>query len=276
MLTLPSLVAIDLDGTLLSTDKKLSPANRSALVDMHSRGVVVLLASGRIGSSMLPYADQLPFEVSMLTLNGAAVYAGRCDTGRLVYEAFLPVPFADELLDFSADKTFALNYYSDGRLFSVEDAALRSWLDLYVAQTGSRYEYVDSYHALRGGEPSKCLMVGDPRELDVLERDFRSRWGNDVYIVRTWDYYLEFMNLKATKGLGIAAFARHQGIDMSRSVGFGDADNDVPLLETCALGIAPRGASHGATAAADVVSIYGNDEDFIAREWENLLRRLSL
>ena len=270
-MVLPSLVAVDLDGTLLSSDKQLSSVNRDALVDMHNRGVVVLFASGRIGSSMLRYADQLPFDVAMLTLNGAAVYPGRCDTTKPLYSATVPRHLADDLLAFSSGRSFALNYYRDGRLFTAIDPALRSWTDLYVAQTGSCYEFVPSLASLAGGEPSKLLMVGSAKMLDELHEECSERYGRELYIVRTWDYYLEFMNPKATKGLGVAFFAESRGLDLSRAVGFGDADNDVPLLSVCGTGIAPRNASAGAQKAARIVSMWSNDEDFVAREWEKML-----
>jgi threonyl-tRNA synthetase len=49
--------------------------------------------------------------------------------------------------------------------------------------------------------------VGEPAQIDAEEKRFRGLWGDRVYIVRTWDYYLEFLNRNANKGAGIRARA---------------------------------------------------------------------
>jgi len=267
---LPKLLAFDLDGTLLTSEKLLTSANRDALVDMANCGAVVVLASGRLLASMERYVSEIPVSVAMLTLNGAAVFTGIDRGSRLIHSAPLPAGFADELLRRSRGRNYALNYYIDDKLYAVRSAANSRWIDLYFAQTATPCEILGSLDAFAGRQPSKIIFVGDSAELDKEEESYRREWGSDLYVVRTWDYYLEFLNPLANKGNGITALADAYGVQCADIAAFGDANNDIPMFEKAGIGIAMRNATPGAKRAASHVSEWSNDEDAVAREWKRL------
>ncbi len=266
----PRLLAFDLDGTLLTSEKRLSPANRDALIDMGKRGAVVVLASGRLGASMARYAEEIPVDTALLTLNGAAVFTGKDRGSRLIHSAPLAASYADELIRRSAGGNYAVNYYIDDRLYALRTPATTRWTDLYYAQTATPCEFLDSFLPFLGRSPSKIIFVGGSVDLDKEESACRGEWGEELYIVRTWDYYLEFLNPAANKGRGIAALAAVYGVDTADIVAFGDANNDIPMFETAGTGIAMKNATDGVKKAASYVSEWSNDEDAIAREWEKL------
>jgi hypothetical protein len=268
----PRLFAFDLDGTLLASDKSLSPANRRALAEMDRAGAMVALASGRMGASVLRAARDLPLDPALLSLNGAAVYKRKSDGGGLVFSMPLPAEYANHLIDHGRDREFAINYYIDDGLYTVRTPTTGRWNDLYHQQTKSEFRQVDSLDRFRGRRPFKVLYCGDPAVLDKEESRFRALWGAKIYIVRTWEYYLEFMHADANKGAGLAALARACGIDPLDTVAFGDADNDIPMLASAGLGIAMANAGQSVKAAAHRVSAWTNDEDGVAREWE-IIRR---
>lgn len=269
---LPKLCAFDLDGTLLTSQKTLSERNAAALQEMASMGIIVTFASGRLGSSMRQYAPQLGVDLAMLTLNGAAVYARESDGANLVYDAPLPAEFADFLIEYSKDKSFNLNYYIDDNLYSVRNSTTQPWIDLYHAQTKTAYKFVDSFGEFLTRSPSKIIFVGDEHEMDKQEEHFRKLWGDSVYICRTWEYYLEFLNVKADKGNGITALAKAYNIDLSEVAAFGDANNDIPMLTKAGIGIAMQNAGEEVKLSASRVSEWTNDEDGVAREWEKMKR----
>lgn len=266
----PRLLAFDLDGTLLTTDKRLTPANRDALTDMVTSGAKVALASGRLRSSMMTVARQLEIEPAMLTLNGAAVYTSTDPDADAIHTMGMPEEFADQLLTHAANRDFTLNFYRHDHLHTINNPRTRRWIDLYVAQTSSVYEFVDSLDELRGLGPDKIIFVGDPKELDQEEKHFRERWGDQVYIVRTWDYYLEFLHKDANKGTGIAALAQAFDLLLDDVAAFGDSNNDIPMLQVVGTPIAMANCNDATAEAAGYVSPWTNDQDAVAREWERL------
>ena len=266
----PRLLAFDLDGTLLTTDKRLSTANREALADMVACGLVVALASGRLRASMQTVARQLDIDPAMLTLNGAAVYTSAAPEAEAIHRLGLQAEFADELLTHASQRDFALNFYINDTLHTVRTPRTARWTDLYVDQTSSVYEFVDSLEELRGRGPDKIIFVGDRETLDKEERYFRQHWGDQVYIVRTWDYYLEFLHRDANKGSGMAALAAAFGVDLADAAAFGDSNNDIPMLEAVGHPVAMANSTAATRDASPYVSPWSNDEDGVAREWERM------
>lgn len=267
---IPKLFAFDLDGTLLNSEKKISDENAKALKEMSQSGAIVALASGRLGSSMLQY-DSLGLDLPMLTLNGAAVFLGKKDNSRLIYQAPLSTVYSDFLLKYSAGKEFGMNFYVDDKLYTVKSEQTKRWTDLYYQQTSTIYNFIDDFTSFSGKQPSKILFVGEPSEIDRQEAYFRKLWNDSVYICRTWDHYLEFLNPDANKGTGIKMLAQAYNIDLSNTVAFGDGTNDIPMIQTAGLGIAVGNALSEVKAHAKRVSPWTNDQDVIAREW-NLIK----
>jgi len=266
----PRLLAFDLDGTLLATDKHLSDTNRDALLDMARSGSIVALASGRLRSSMMRYARELGIDTAMLALNGAAVYTTSAPDAPAVHTIDLPGAIAAELAADAAGKDFVLNYYRDDQVYATRTAVTAPWMGLYVRQTNSQYRFVESYEEILDRAPAKIIFVGDPAVLDKEEAHYRARWGTSVYIVRTWNYYLEFLHPTATKGTGIAALARALGVALADVAAFGDAANDIPMLEAVGHPVAMANAEEAVKRASRYVSPWSNDQDGVAREWERL------
>jgi Cof subfamily protein (haloacid dehalogenase superfamily) len=263
---IPRLFAFDLDGTLLDSTKKLSNANLEALREIQESGAVIVFASGRLGSSMCRYCSE-DLEISMLTLNGAAVYMGKDLSSQLIFEAPLDAKYANYLLSYAQNQKFALNYYINDKLYTIKNLKNRSWIDLYYQQTSTEYVFLDTFDQFSDCTPSKILFVGDSSEIDKQEAYFRSLWKDSIYICRTWDHYLEFLNPLANKGTGLKKLAQAHGLDLSQTIAFGDAENDIPMLETAGMGIAVGNALNKVKAVASKVSSWSNDEDAIAREW---------
>jgi len=263
---IPKLFAFDLDGTLLNSCKKLSATNLAALKEISQNGSIVAFASGRLGSSMQQYVCN-DFDLPMLTLNGAAVYMGKKHNSKLIYSAPLSHDYADFLVNYSIGKNFGLNYYIDDRLYSVQTNLTSRWQRLYFDQTSTAYNFIHSFDDFKGKSPSKILFVGSTDEIDLQELYFRNIWKDSVYICRTWDHYLEFLNPEANKGTGLQMMADAYGIDLKDVAAFGDALNDIPMLKTAGLGIAVGNALTEVKESASRVSAWNNDEDVIAREW---------
>ncbi|MBN2037476.1 MAG: HAD family phosphatase [Chitinispirillaceae bacterium] len=264
------LFAFDLDGTLLDDRKTISAANEKALHEMKAQGAVIAIATGRLGSSIRNYLTHALEDAALLTLNGAEVRTSSRADSKLLHSASLAPSIAEHLIDYGTNKDFVLNFYLDGSLYAVRDELSAPWIDLYIAQTGSRYEYVPSLDRFRGIAPSKIIFVGAGEAMDREEKHFKRLWNSGVYICRTWSHYLEFLDPAANKADGLAAVANQYGISWDEIVAFGDAENDIPMLKRAGLGIAVANAPPDVKKAAKRVSPWTNNEDAVAKEWERI------
>lgn len=267
----PRLFAFDLDGTLLTSKKELPPATIELLRKCNDQNIKIVFASGRIKSSIEQYTAQCPFPVAILSLNGASVYTDSAAGSEKIYSAVLPSLYADYLIDHTLRKNILLNFYYGDQLYAVNNVDNAPWISLYIEQTRSKYTFLPSLQTLKGKTPLKIIFVGEPSILDQEQRFFTEKWGSAVYICRTWDYYLEFLHPEANKGSGLSALADFYSIPPGNIVAFGDAMNDIPMLEYAGLSIAVGNAGDDVKRAAKKVSSWNNDEECVARELELLL-----
>lgn len=268
---LPKLLAFDLDGTLLNSKKELTPATVTMLHKCSLQGMKIAFASGRIKSSIEQYSSKCPFPVSILSLNGAAVYSDHSTGSKKIYSASFPTEYADFLIDHSQKNGILLNFYYNNSLYAINNEVNEPWISLYYQQTRSKYTFIPSFTAMKGKSPLKIIFVGAPKILDRQQQFFTEKWGDAVYICRTWDYYLEFLNPKANKGSGLSALASFYSIPPEQVAAFGDADNDIPMLEYAGCSVAVQNAGEQVKKAAKKVSAWGNDQDVIAKELEVFL-----
>jgi len=264
---IPALFAFDLDGTLLDSGKRVRPANAAALRAVSEAGAVVALASGRLGVGVRRYVPELGLNPALVVLNGAEVFIGSDkDAPRIRYAPLAP-RYAEYLTGYSAGKPFAVNFYYEDKLYTAKTCGGAKWTELYHRETGVTYNLLDDFSIMKGVSPSKIIFIGEPSRIDEEEKFFRGMWNDDeVYICRSWGYYLEFMNPQANKGLGLTALCEALGIDIADAAAYGDADNDIPMLLAAGHGAAMKNSPEKVKTAAKRVTELTNDEDWVAAE----------
>ncbi|MCL2218509.1 MAG: Cof-type HAD-IIB family hydrolase [Chitinispirillia bacterium] len=271
---IPKLFAFDLDGTLLDSGKRMRQANIDAIREMRARGAVIALSSGRMGAGVRRYARELGVDPALVILNGAEVYTGSAEGAERIRYAPLNPAHARFLTDYGIDKPVAVNFYYEDKLYTVKTGVNSEWMSLYHQETGINYNCIGSFAEMDGVPPSKIIFVGAPSYIDEQEKAFRERWDDKtVYVCRSWDHYLEFMNPQANKGLGLAALCRALGIDPADAAAYGDAENDIPMLQAAGHGTAMRNSTEKVRAAAKRVTEQTNEEDWAATEWKAYLSR---
>jgi Cof subfamily protein (haloacid dehalogenase superfamily) len=270
----PKLFAFDMDGTLLDSGGRLRPANAAALRRLRDGGAAVAIATGRMGGSVRRCLPDLGFDPALVTLNGAEVYASSKPGAERLYYAPIDPQHAERLLAHGRGKRMALNFYHGGKLYSVKTAENAAWIEAYSRLTGTAYELLDGdFSAVAALPPSKIIFVGDPAYIDGQEACFNATPGGDnggaYYACRTCRHYLEFMNPKATKGIGLKALCGALGIEMAEVAAYGDAENDISMLSAAGHGVAMKNSPPSVIeAAGGRVTAMGNDEDWVAGEWE--------
>jgi Cof subfamily protein (haloacid dehalogenase superfamily) len=259
------LAAIDLDGTLLNREHRISPRNARAVQALATRGVVCVIASGRMHEATTRFYHELQLDAPIISYNGAMVKHPR--TGEVWHHARVPADAAAEVVQFCAEQGFHLNYYLDDHLYVAQRGV---WAEFYVRQTGSPMEVIEDLRPLRGSAPTKMILIDTPETTDRLLEHFRRRFGSALYITKTNPEYLEFMNPATDKGVALALLAERLGIAREETIAIGDGNNDLPMIRWAGLGVAMQNASEAIRAQADRIAP-SFDEDGLALFLEALL-----
>jgi Cof subfamily protein (haloacid dehalogenase superfamily) len=264
------LLAIDLDGTLLTHDKRILPENAEAIQLAQEAGITVVLASGRIPPSMRPFAEQLGLESGpMISGNGTLARTAELNE---IYRLDLSSGAYHSILEYAWAEGLHLNIYTPDRLYFLRETP---WGDLYR----SRVETVTPELLGNRSDSLSCikvLVVADPgtivghrqRILDRLD-------GEDVRATESEPEYLEFMHVDATKGFALGKLCEALGIDQSETAAIGDYLNDLEMIEFAGLSAAVANAHPAVKNTANMV-VSSNDEagvsefirEFVLKQYE--------
>ena len=113
------LIASDMDDTLLNSNTKLSERNAAAIHKAIAKGIVFMIATGRMYVSVKPYADALGLDVPLVTYNGALVKGSK--SGKVYYEHPLKLDTALELLAYCKEKGYYIQSYQGDELWVKEE-----------------------------------------------------------------------------------------------------------------------------------------------------------
>ena len=259
---LVTMIATDLDGTLLDSHKQVSAETRKVLRELKNRGILFGIASGRPVESgqILVHDWGLENDISFLIgMNGGALYDMRTKAKHKYY----PLS-GDKILEImehfkDMDVIFQCMLGND-RFVSKSTEKTRAHAKLFCEHEHE----VDLQEFLPGREIDKLILFLDP-ELMPAVRQRATTFSDPAYTsMQTADNLYEYMDPRINKGFGIEKACKHYGITPDHVVAFGDAENDEAMIETVGLGVAMANASDELKKIADVVLKETNDQDGLA------------
>ena len=251
------LAAIDLDGTLLGPDHTISPANVQAVQRLQAAGIEVVLASGRHQGTMVAFARALPGVRWIVSVQGAQV--ADVEGARVLHQSFLDPVAARQVLDLGHQMGFPALVYSTEGIATDSDLGVES----YFKHIGHRPARISTEQFL-ATRTFKIVWVGEPERLATLAQEARVA-AMPTEKLRSHRHLFEFVQPGVSKATGLAALAARLGIRREETMGFGDADNDVPMFDWVRTSVAMAHGWPEARARATLVTSAGPVEEAFAR-----------
>ena len=269
------IIALDLDGTLLTTDKRLSPENEAALRRAAEAGVEIVPATGRYYSAIPDSVRTLPFIRYAITINGAQVWDLR--EGRSLYRAEIPWRRAVELLEELDKLPVIYDCYMDDRGWmsqSHQDRAAdfapnKPSLD-QLQRLRTPVPELKAFLAQRGRDVQKVMMFFQDPALRLRSLEELARRFPDLAVTSSIPRNLELNSRDAQKGIALERLAEQLGVPREETMAFGDDLNDLSMLRAAGIGVAMGNAGEEIKAAADRVTA-SCDENGVAAALEELL-----
>jgi Cof subfamily protein (haloacid dehalogenase superfamily) len=265
-------IALDLDGTLLNSQGHVSQPTLNALLAARAAGTRIVLASGRMATRIFPVAALLGPPVTVISFNGARIQEFT-EAGNIVttFTSEIPHAFRREIVNLCRERRLFLNVYSGDILFGYHPDGDYRFGEMYHRQNGATYAgFHDDPEQLPDREVAKLLVITAPEDREPLYRDCVAQFAQSGSIVKSNPEYLEFMDKGVTKGSALRYWMQGQGMQPTGVMAFGDAENDLEMLQSVEHGIAVSNASPGLKAAHARISDFSNDEDVIVREMKKL------
>ncbi|NMM65379.1 sugar-phosphatase [Clostridium sp. P21] len=230
------LLALDMDGTLLNKDKTISKENFDAIENAKKRGVKVVLATGRPLKGIEKYLNQLNLiteEDYAVAFNGAVVQNTK--TGEILSQTLMSMDDVKYLYDLS--KKLNVNIH-----VSTPTSCITPKLNKYTKHeadiNGLDIELLDLDNLDSNTTIIKVMFVDTDSILDNAVKQFSPEIYDKYTVVRSAPFFLEFINNKANKGVGVDILAKSLGIKREEVICMGDAGNDIHMIEYAGLGVA--------------------------------------
>ena len=267
------LIALDLDGTLLTTDKRLTDRNRTALLRAGDKGMTVVPVTGRIVNGLPRSVLGLPRLKYAILSNGASVYDVAND--RLLCRAEIPLDQALDIMAWLDGQPVIYDCYAEGRGFMTE--AMWNQIDRYAWSP----IVVDYMKSIRTPVPELKAFLRqkgwDIQKIQAFCRDDETQRRllgympfSGIAVSSSVPRNIEINREDATKGRALLALAKHLGLEREQVMAFGDGLNDISMIESAGVGVAMGNAVDEVRRVADTVTAT-NDEDGVAAVIEALL-----
>lgn len=227
------LIAFDLDDTLLTDERKISPRTLKAIQTACEKGIYVVLCSGRAENGVLPYVRALNIAGSqfgryIIAFNGASIYD--LHLRKQIYTNTVDTEILKYVYHEAKSRGIASVVY--------EPSVIYSWLDSDWARMDAELcnlKFVikeDFENFLEGGFP-KMLVPSEPEKVSQLKDYLCEKIGDKADIFISKPFFLEVMSKGVGKGPSILRLAKQLGLKPEQTMAFGDSMNDESMLRSC-------------------------------------------
>lgn len=258
-------IALDLDRTTLNTEGRLSEMNRAAIEQAISKGIHIIIASGRS-------FDALPEEIKnfsgleyAVTGNGAAMY--HIPTRRCLFKHILSEKDVLAIIKETKDKSVTYEAFIDGIAYCGKEylenpeayGATPEALEYVIATRHLVDDIVSFIKSNRACLDSMDIIIGEEEKImEMWERVVRCT--SEVYITSSMRQLVEISHKNAGKHTGVEFFIKLLNLRRDETAAFGDAGNDIDMLTHVGCGIAVENASEECKAAADYITRHHNED----------------
>jgi len=248
------LIAIDLDGTLLSEDGTISPTNAEAIHDVQKQGDIITICSGRSLHDTQAILRNAGIDCPVITGNGAIAFHGK----EIIRKLIIPDDVILELIPILESKGFYYELYTNQgihllargkeqldeeiRLLSEQDPKFPiEWAskerDIQFQQFG--LQYINDYKDIHIPELDvyKIFVLSFDREkLLDLENTLKNR--QDISLTSSGSTKLEIAHAEVSKGNTLTYMANYLNIPLQDTVAIGDNLNDISMFKVAGISIA--------------------------------------
>ena len=229
------LIAIDIDGTLLNPEFQISEADLAALRRAHAEGIEVILVTGRRHTFALPIAQQLGFDLWLISSNGAITRSLSAET---FHRDLLPEPTCRELVrqmrEFRGQTVLTFDSEGPGTIVIERLDKLEGSIQRWLEKNMQYIQFVVPIEDALTTDPVQAMFCGPITDMRRVLQAL-GRCGLPITVLRT-EYpardlsIVDVLNTGCSKGHALKRWASYRRITPDQVMAIGDNYNDIEML----------------------------------------------
>ena len=264
-------LVLDIDGTLVGSDKQVSEKTREALIRLQERGKTVAIASGRSISGIRKTAARIQldkFGGYIIAYNGTTVI--NCKTGECIYNQTVDRELIKPVYEAAKEVGVGILVYRDQSKELLAGNGVDKYIEMDARACDIAIREVSDFPKAIDFPINKFLLTGEPEHMKEVERVMRDKFGDKLNVFRSDPYYVELLPRFIDKSVAVEKLVRFLDISRDKLICVGDSYNDLTMLRYAGFGVAMGNAQQEVKEAADYVTS-SNDEDGIVQVIEKFM-----
>lgn len=258
------IIALDLDDTLLTEDLTITPRTVGVLRKTATKGIYVVLASGRLENAMFSYVRTLSIAGLqqgrfLICLNGSSVHD--LHLRQQIYSRVVPAEILRFVYREASARGLPVQVYDAGEIFV---SFGNEWSERDKNLSKLKLSVVDDYENFLSRDFSKMVIPFEPEKLKQFEKFLKESLAGKAEIFTSKPYFLEVLPVNSGKGNALEWLCGELKIPQSQTMVFGDSFNDLSMIEYSAHGVAMCNGQPEILECADYVTRLDNNHDGIA------------
>ena len=257
------LIAIDMDGTLITSDKKITERSIKAMQEAEAAGAYVALASGRMAANVQVLAQDLGLHSPAICGGGSQVLDADWN---LIHTCYIQPEIAKQVLDVCKEMGLYVQIFEDGNFIFEKHTPST---DVYYGISGLNPVEDPGLFEREVINTPKILIIEEPEKLKEVQAILTERFPM-LNIGRSRPTFLELNNPEGNKGVALRVLAEKLGLKQEELIAIGDNQIDAPMIKYAGLGVAVGNALDEIKEMADYISA-DNDHEGVTEVIEKFI-----
>lgn len=254
----------DLDGTLLTSDKKISGEDLCSIRAMINAGHKFVVATGRPLYSALKLCREYDFlhpGFYIVASNGGIIYD--CTSEKILHKCTVPINLVSALFERAHAAGIHIQTYSDDHVIAMRET---EEIKYYSSRIKMPYKIVNDISSDLLCEPPKVIIISlkDRTRLENFRDSVCDITAGQLNTVFSSQELLEFLPPSSTKGNALYKLCELFDIPISNSIACGDEENDISMIDAAGIGVVMGNGTDNTKSHADYITLRSNDENGIS------------
>lgn len=270
-------ISLDLDGTTLYDDKNISERTKKSIEQAITEGIQVVIASGRCYDSLPTAVKKITGIEYAITSNGAVIY--NLKKNECIRKFSVPEKIVEKLQKITKSISCTFEVFYNGKAYAEtsyikdpEAFGVNTTMVEYIKTTRNQVTSIHEFILMHQKEiESIDILVKDNVHFDNLFKKIKTL-SDQIYVTTSVGNRIEISSAKAGKHAALEFILSQIGISRIETASFGNADNDIGMIEYTKYGMAVKNATQKCLDAAWKI-VPSNKEDGVAVGIELLLSK---